>query len=148
LLAEVLPVIRGSVSISRQWRSYLDVEDVIQVSITEVYLRIGQFVGERFEGFQAWFNLIAQNNLRTAIRGLKSAKRPQPSKRIHSFDYAQTSHADVLAAICVATKTPSQRVAEEEARMLLDDALARLPASYATAIRRYYYGGVQGKRLG
>ncbi|MHC5108319.1 MAG: RNA polymerase sigma factor [Planctomycetota bacterium] len=148
LLSTMAPAIRQAVSIAPQWASVFDVDDVVQVTFMEAYLRLGQFVSDTPQAFESWLKMIAKNNVRAGVRALKCAKRPQPSRRIQQNLNDGSSHADVLRQIAALTNTPSRKVASSEARGVLEDALQRLPDQYAAAIRLHYFEGVGGEELG
>lgn len=145
LLRLATPSIRRSISISSQWSSMLDVDDVLQVTFQEAFLGLSRFVSDEPAAFEAWLKMIAKNNVRAAIRSLNSAKRPPPSRRINPAD--EKSQYSALAAMAALTRTPSRTVAESEAQTAIDDALEQLPKPYAAAIRLYYFDGVIGEEL-
>ena len=65
--------------IDKQWRSVLDIEDVMQVTYMEAILQIRQFSRGGVDGFRAWLTRLAENNLIDAVRGLEAAKQRTPS---------------------------------------------------------------------
>lgn len=117
------------------YRSLLDPEDVIQVTYLEAFLRIEQLVAADERAFAGWLTRIADNNLRDAIRGLESDKRPAPSRRVNVA--SRDSVASLLDVLGVTTTTPSRGAARSESKELLEEALQRLPPDYAAVIRMY-----------
>ena len=121
--------------IGRRWRSLLDVDDVMQVTYLEAYLRMGQFVDRGPGSFQAWLTRIAENNLRDATRELGRAKRPPPARQV-TQDRSSSCIA-LLETVGYTTTTPSREAATAEATQLLEVALARLPEDYGQVLRLY-----------
>jgi RNA polymerase sigma-70 factor (ECF subfamily) len=121
--------------IAQQWLTVLDVDDVIQVTFLEAFLRVEQLVATEERAFLAWLTRIADNNLRDAIRGLECEKRPPPGLRIQPTP--QDSVVSLLDVLGVTSATPSRGAARGEAKELLEEALLRLPPDYATVIRLY-----------
>ncbi len=136
LLERYGPQVREGISIARKWRSVLSVDDVMQVTYLEAFLRIGSFVPTGGCSFLAWIRLIAANNLRDAVKELGRAKRPPPERRIK----APTSEDSFDALIeCVGgTKTtPSRGAARDEAHRSLVNAIDGLPEDYQQVVREY-----------
>lgn len=132
--------------IGQQWRSVLDVEDVMQVTFVEAFLQIGKFTGSDARSFSAWLGRIAQNNLRDAIRELQCAKRPQPAKRVHSAP-TRDSHTTLIERVGGSISTPSHKAARIEGKELLEAALQRLPEDYANVLRLYDLEGLSGPEV-
>ena len=74
--------IRRRLSISATWQATLDIDDVMQVTYMEAFLRIGQLQGHDEPTFVAWLTRIAQNNLRDAVSELEADRRPDPRMRV------------------------------------------------------------------
>lgn len=143
LLEEVGPQVRNELDIAPKWQSALDLDDVMQVTYLEAYLRIGQFAGDTREVLKAWMRQIARNNINAAIRGLSRKKRPPPEKRIVPASDNQ-SYVDLCGLIGITTTTPSRAASRREAKVLIENALERLPEDYATAIRLFDLEGRAG----
>lgn len=125
--------------ISSVWRSSVDEDDIMQVTYMEAFLRITSFVPRHEGSFLAWLTLIAENNLRDAIKSLERAKRPSPKKRVQpNSDESYTALVEVLGATFT---TPSVQAARGELRSALDVAIDKLPPHYATAIRLHDLAG-------
>src|SRR5690349_19303684 len=73
--------VRGHLSaqMPRRWQAVLAIDDVMQVTYLEAFLRIRQFHGDNQAAFVVWLQRTADNNLRDAIRGLECGKRPPPA---------------------------------------------------------------------
>lgn len=138
LLCRQAQIVRQKLSgkIGRRWRPVLDVDDIIQVSCMEAFLRIGQFQLRGPGSFDAWFLQIAIHNLRDAIKGLKRAKRPAPAKRIVE-PVTQDSCVALVEKLGVTTTTASRRAATAEVHRRVSAVLEQLPADYAQVIRLY-----------
>ncbi|MEK6799531.1 MAG: sigma-70 family RNA polymerase sigma factor [Planctomycetota bacterium] len=122
--------------IGRRHRAVLSVDDVLQVTYMEAFLQIRQLRAEGEDAFFAWIRQIGENNLRDAIRALEADKRPDPERRIQSIG-SDASHATFLAGLAGTDTTPTQHARRDEAKTILETALASLPPDYATALRLY-----------
>ncbi len=138
LLNEHGPLVRYGLSdkLSPQWQSQLDVDDVMQVTYLEAFLRIATFQFRGEGSFRAWLSQIARNNLQDAIRGLESAKRQPPGQRIGE-NTGQDSSAMLLDELLQTTSTPSRHLAADEVRDVIRSAVEQLPADYAEVVERY-----------
>jgi RNA polymerase sigma factor (sigma-70 family) len=134
LLQETAPRLRAQLSLDRRWQSVMDIDDVLQVTFLEAFLRIGAFEPGSPQAFFAWLRRIAENNLRDAVKGLEAAKRPPPAIQPAS---APDSGSSPSYALGVTSATPSRAAVGREHAQLLNTALDALPPDYATVIRRY-----------
>ncbi len=132
--------------IGQQWRSVLDVEDVMQVTFVEAFLQIGTFTGSDERSFAAWLGRIAENNLRDAIRALQCEKRPQPNKRAQS-PAGQDSRLTLIERVAGSTTTVSRKAGRHEANDLLEAALKKLPTDYEIVLRLYDLDGLSGPQV-
>ena len=132
--------------IGGQWRSVLDIDDVMQVTFIEAFLQIGQFTGSDTRSFSAWLGRIAENNLRDAIRELQCEKRPQPDKRAHSPP-GHDSYITLIERVSGSTTTVSRKAGRREVNDLLDAALKKLPADYERVLRLYDLEGLSGPEV-
>ncbi len=135
------PIVRQRIaaSIGAQWRSTLDVDDVMQVTYLEAFLQVGRLSTETVAGFVSWLRHVADNNLRDAIRALEADKRPNPRRRVHAAPGTpgESSLFALVEMLGVTTATPSRHAAREEAAAFLERALAELPPDYETVVRMY-----------
>ncbi len=144
LLGRCGPAVRQRLAarIGQHWKGSLDEDDVMQVTYLEAFTRINRFVirkgGEAEAGaaFQSWLTLIAENNLRDAIRGLERAKRPDPRRRVQS-PANQDSYVSLVEILGVTSNTPSRQAAKHEAVSAIDNALKQMPEDYRKVIRLY-----------
>ncbi|RMF72428.1 MAG: sigma-70 family RNA polymerase sigma factor [Planctomycetota bacterium] len=134
---------RIAAEIGAQWRSALDVDDIMQVTYLEAFLEVRTFEGGTSRSFAAWLMRIARNNLRDAIRGLEAAKRPHSHQRV-KLPSSDDSYAALAELVTSSGATPSRCVARDEARARLEAALDRLPADYANVLRMH---DLQGRRM-
>jgi len=107
----------------------------MQVTYLEAFLRINQLEARTSDGFRAWLDRLAQNNLRDAIRELQRQKRPDPRNQMQSP--AGDSVTTLLDALGGADQTASQVVAIRESKQALEKALAHLPPMYAQVVRAH-----------
>ncbi len=137
--------VRRKLSIQDKWRPHLEADDVMQVTYMEAFTRFDRFVGNSFSAFVTWLRHIARNNLIDAIRELERQKRPQPQHRITTPLNSDDSYTSLCAVLGFTTTTPSRAVAAKELRSTVDQALARMPAHYADAIRLFDLQGRTGE---
>lgn len=140
------PQVRRGLDIGKQWRSLLSVDDVMQVTYLEAFLRISDLREPTVQRFCGWLKRIAENNLRDAIKELSRQKRPSPDRRV-----SIASDGDFFLALYeqlgATSTTPSRVAASREARAALDSALKELPADYATVVRLYDLEGRSGPEV-
>ena len=138
LLERFGPEVRRRLSgkIAARWQAVLDVDDVMQVTYVEAFLRIRDFkpAGER--AFVGWLARIAENNLRDAVKELGRAKRPQPDRRIQKVAF-QESCRSLVVLLSGNDPTPSRHVRQDEVHGILLDALKHLPRDYEAVVRAY-----------
>lgn len=134
------PTIAHRLEIDRQWQGLLDAEDVMQVTYLEAFLQFDRFDLGRGASFEAWLHQIARNNLLDAVRGLSRRKQPQPRQRVHAI--AGDSAMQLLEFLGMTTTTPSRVAGRAESAELMERAIARLPADYATVVRLYDLEGL------
>lgn len=126
--------LRGRVN--RRYQAAFDVDDVLQVTYLESFLRIGQFSSNGSESFLAWLRRIATNNLHDAIRELNRDKRPPREKQIDPA-VAEDSYVSLLYTLESLGTTPSMDAARKEAEDLLETALRKLPPDYEEVVRLF-----------
>jgi RNA polymerase sigma-70 factor (ECF subfamily) len=124
-------------------RALLAVEDVLQVTYLEAFLRVGGFAGRSGASFGAWLQAIAEHNLQDALRELGRAKRPDPARRARASDPA----ADLFEGLSSSATTPTRAARRAEASELVAAALARLPRDYAEVLRLYDLEELQVDRV-
>lgn len=130
------PQVRNQIQISNRWRSALDVDDVMQVTYLEAFLRIADFKPNGLPSFVSWLRRIAENNLRDAVRSLERLKRPPPQRRVQS-PTSDESAVVLVELLGVTTTTPSRAMAAGELRSKLESTLDLLPDDYGKAVRLY-----------
>lgn len=130
------PTVRGRLRISAPWQAQLDAADIMQVTYLEAFLRIKELSANELDGFVAWLERIAENNLRDAIRELTRARRPDPRYRIGGGDRDE-SMSTLLATLADDTRTASSICAGREAVSLLEKALKHLPEDYRQVVELF-----------
>lgn len=135
LLRAALPAVRSGLDIDARFRRAFDVEDVLQVTCLEAFLRIRSLDNCTVPGFLQWLRRMAENNLTDAIRALDRQKRPQAGNRITQGAAGQSARTLLLAvADPRATAGGQVELADELDR--LRAAIAALPASYRQVIEQ------------
>ncbi|HOW73847.1 MAG TPA: RNA polymerase sigma factor [Phycisphaerae bacterium] len=140
LLESCSPRLANSMAsrIGGSWRPALDLEDVMQVTLLEAFLRIEQCRAREMGSFMAWLTRIAENNLRDAIRELEQARRRIP--RAEPAPGANSS-LDLFNLLTAASSSPSRQAGRDEIRVILDAAVQRLPPAYEQVVRLYDLDG-------
>jgi len=139
LLQHHAPRLRRALQAGNAWLSYLELEDVLQVTYLEAFLHIRRFDLEQTDSFGGWLLRIARNNLRDLQRELTAAKRPPEERRV-AIDFGQ-SCVELIETLSGATATPSRAAASNEARNLLAEALQKLPEDYRAVVQQYDLDG-------
>jgi RNA polymerase sigma-70 factor (ECF subfamily) len=133
-------------ALERSYRGRLtgqvDLDDVMQVTYLEVFLRIRDFVPDHPTAFRAWLSRVAENNLRDAIRKSDAEERARPSAAP-----AWEESCRVLVEQIASTSTPSRIAGRDEARQLLETALRQLPGDYERVLRLYDLEGRSGPEV-
>lgn len=141
LLAEFAPQVRARVaaSLPGRWQSVLEVDDVMQTTYLEAFLRIRNLQNLGPAAFAGWLTRIAENNLRDALRQLEALKRPQPGNRIEADAAGRNADSveNLLERLDCTTTTPSRDAVRVEARAALSAAIDALPPDYARVVRLY-----------
>lgn len=142
LLRRYGPQVRATLQplVSAKWQSALDVDDVMQITYLEAFLRVRQFDNRGDGAFLAWLMRIARNNLHDAIRELERQKRPQPDQRVSAVVGGESTFA-LLEQLGWTSTTPSRGAADDDVRRHVLDALAELPEDYEAVIRLYDLDG-------
>jgi RNA polymerase sigma factor (sigma-70 family) len=132
------PLLREQIRIDARWRSVFDIDDVLQVTYMEAFLKIESFTPGGPGAFPGWLKRIAENNLRDAIRALEAKRRPPPGKSLNASD---DSIFALLDSAGVGRQTPSRDAALAEMKGVLESTLLAMPEDYAAVIRKYDLDG-------
>ncbi len=127
-------------------RSAFDVDDILQVTYLEAYLRVEQFNPDGPGSFRAWLTRIAENNLQDAIRSLGREKRPPREKQVR-LPSLEDSYVTLFLLLGGTTHTPSKHLARQDAEVLLEAALTKLPRDYETVVRLSDLQGLAGSEV-
>ncbi len=123
------PRVARRVSIDPRWSRALSVEDVMQVTYMEAFLRIRSLGNTSRAGFEAWLTRIAKNNLVDAVRSLQAAKRPDSGQRMTSGFEGESSRT-LLQALQGNLDGALTQLGRTEAVEVLMEAIGQLPQSY------------------
>lgn len=141
--------VRGRIApkITGYMRSFLDEDDVMQVTYLEVVTRFETFTSGDANGFLAWMTRLAENNLIDAVRMIEADKRPNPRNRVETAGKQSGGEPmqSLIEMIGVTVTSPSKAAAGQEIKSALSAVLDRLPADYATVIKLY---DLQGRSAG
>jgi RNA polymerase sigma factor (sigma-70 family) len=117
------------------WRRSFELDDVLQVSYLEAFLRIGALEQRTLDGFRAWLRRIAQRNLSDAIRALERDKRPAARRRLTRGADGESART-LFAKLAGDHASASSHAVEAEVVAQLRAAIRRLPASYRHVIEQ------------
>ncbi|MEK6675978.1 MAG: hypothetical protein AABZ47_10035 [Planctomycetota bacterium] len=121
--------------IGSAYQSAVAIDDVLQVTYIEGCLRIGTLEERTIEGLLRWLKVVAENNLKDAIRALNAARRPPRKKHVGAS--LEESAATFLAEFVGSDTTPTYGARRSEIADLLERALSGMPPDYQRAIRFY-----------
>ncbi len=147
LLRRHTPSMRGQLAaaISSKWQAALDVDDVLQITYLEMFLRIRAFKADAAGTFSGWFARVAHNNLRDAIRELERRKRPPAERRVGGDEF--TTAVNLLDELGCTTTTPSRHAARHEVSAAVYGAVDRLPPDYSAVVRLYDLQGLSAAEV-
>jgi RNA polymerase sigma-70 factor (ECF subfamily) len=128
------PQVRARLSIASTWRAILDLDDVMQVTYMEAFLRIKQLQTADERTFVAWLTRMAQNNLRDAIRELTADRRPDPRLRARPMTVDE-SYVALSAMLGTASSTPSRVAGRSDNQRMIRAAVERLPPVYRDVVK-------------
>lgn len=127
--------------IGAQWQRLIDADDVLQLTFTEVFLRIREFRGEDEAAFRAWLRRMARSNLAAALRGLRARKRGGGWVQKGSHGGGDDAATTLLGRLAGSGATPSRQMRVSEAKGLLSRGLERLPEDYRAVLQAYDLDG-------
>ena len=127
------------------WQFQIEIDDVLQVTYLEAFLRIGQFTSGP-DSFRSWLVQIGRNNLLDAIKELTRAKRPDHRKRVLQSDTG--SCHELLDLLSASVTTPDQRAARQELVGIMTAAIQTLPTSYSQVVEMYDLQGRSAAEVG
>lgn len=127
--------LRSELEIGARFRRSLDVEDILQVTFLEAFLRIRSLQQRTSSGFYAWLRQMAQHNLIDAVRWLERDCRPDAKKRVTRGAAGESARTLLLSiAEDKTTVSGGAELGDEVSR--LHRAIAQLPSSYRIVIER------------
>jgi RNA polymerase sigma-70 factor (ECF subfamily) len=118
----------------------VDLSGVVQQTLLEAHLAIGQQRGTSDAQVAAWLKTILVNNLADEIRKHVTSKRDAALER--SLDQGlDESSARLGAWLAADQSSPSQRAIRDEQRILLAEAVERLPENQRRAVELHHLRG-------
>lgn len=133
LLRAIEPTLRAAVTIQPLWRRSLDVDDLLQVTYLEAFLRIESLRDRSPGGFVAWMQRALASNVVDAIRGLERDKRPDARRRL-THDGSGASARTLFERVSGLEPSASAAMSLAEQSERLRATIARLPASYRQVV--------------
>lgn len=135
LLRELEPELRAGIRVQPAWRRSIEVDDIVQVTCLEAFLRIGTLQRRSRAGLAKWLSRIAANNLTDAVRALEADKRPDPHRRVTHAPGGESART-LLCAVVGTDATAGGRAALEEQIDRMRAAIRKLPRSYRTVVEQ------------
>jgi RNA polymerase sigma-70 factor (ECF subfamily) len=129
-------------SYQRRLKGEVDLDDVMQVTYLEAFLRIGAFTPGGPGAFSAWLRRIAENNLRDAIR-----KSDAWDRRRSPVAMANADSCRGLVELVAGGDSPIRTAGQSETERLLELALRQLPDDYQRVLRLYDLEGLTGPEV-
>ena len=138
LLEKYAPTVRSRLAgkIDSRWRSVLCEDDVMQETFTDVFLGISRFVPQDEGAFLRWMFTLARNNLLDAVKGLRTFKQGGAMRPVDGQG-REGSELDLMQQLGGTVTSPSLAAARNEAKQLLEQAIAKLSPPDQTVVRRY-----------
>jgi RNA polymerase sigma-70 factor (ECF subfamily) len=120
--------------IDRTLRVKLDASDVVQETFLEAHRDFAHFRGGTMPEFVAWLRQILVRNLANQARRYRGTRgRDIRLERSLSVGVGESS-GHLSAYLASTVNSPSHSASQDEAAVILADALARLPADYREAL--------------
>jgi RNA polymerase sigma-70 factor (ECF subfamily) len=114
--------------LDRRLAARIDPSDVVQEVLAEANDKLERYLRERPLPFYPWLRELASERLITLHRRhVKAAKRSVRREEPGLLALPDESLADLAERLVTSATSPSQRVARQERRQLVQQALARLP---------------------
>lgn len=134
LVRDASTVLRATLRIDSRWSRNFDVDDVLQVTFLEAFMRIKSLECATMTAFHAWLKRIAQHNLIDAVRALDSRRRPDGDRRVTHGAGGESAHT-LLLRVSDREATAGGRAVMAEQIQSMHDAIAQMPKSYRQVIR-------------
>ena len=131
----VVPWLRECVRIPAKWRSLIEVDDVVQITLVEVLLGLTQLRQRTTRGLRAWATTVAKNNLRDSVRGLEAQSRFPENRRLH--DGHEDSVDGLIDRLLECSDTASRWARRAQEREALLAAVEELPPTYRSVVQLY-----------
>jgi RNA polymerase sigma-70 factor, ECF subfamily len=123
-------------------QSVVGVEDIVQLTFTNVFQSIGQYEVREDASFLSWMITIADNQLRDAVRAHKRKKRGGDRIRVENVPAEEQSREVQLLDVLIGPDhTPSRSAARREGMRAIHAALGELPEQHRRAIELRYFDG-------
>jgi RNA polymerase sigma factor (sigma-70 family) len=134
LLREAAPRLRQGLAVDARFQREFDVDDILQVTFVEAFLRIRSLQQANLVSFTSWLRRIAEHNLADAVRASTRKKRDGAARITHGP--AGESSRTLLQAVAGEQTTAGSRASIEEQLTRLQRAIAELPSSYRTVVEQ------------
>jgi RNA polymerase sigma-70 factor (ECF subfamily) len=123
-------------------QSVLSVEDILQETYFRAFQQIERFQPKTDQSFLAWLKTIAESRIIDAIKHQRRKKRGGEMRRVEGAANAfHTTMAELMNVLTdESDRSPSNRVAADEAVQAMQVAIASLPSEQRQAVLLRYFG--------
>lgn len=147
LLFHSLPEIRDLVysRLPAELRVKVDIDDVLQLTLTQIFLKLNTLTGRNGRAFLAWVATVAEHQIADCLRHAQRLKRGGGRRQISTQTPGEQSWIESLLAD---ESTASTKLSREETYHALHVALAELPADHHRVLRLFYLEGQSLQQVG
>jgi RNA polymerase sigma-70 factor (ECF subfamily) len=126
---------------SPELAAHVEVEDLIQDALVDVYRGIGSYKETEGGSFVAWLDCIAENCVIDTVRRYRRRKRSGRAKRIDEHRQpSQETLNGIWDWMCEDDNPPDRPARLEEARHAIQVCLAGLQPDQREAVTAHYFG--------
>ena len=126
--------------ISPHYRGRVEPSDVVQQTLLEAHLKLGQFRGKSEAQMAKWLSKMLSNNIADAVRALRRQKRDIARERpIQNGGRSSLQAAEWIASD---QTSPSLGAFKAEQLVQLADAIDQLPTSQQEVIALHHFQGL------
>lgn len=122
-------------------KSKIDVEDILQETLTDAWRAIASFRPQGSHSFFQWVRVIAERNLFDKIKAQRRIKRGGLFTILAGFAQGESSAGNLLTLAAGQQRSPSSCVACDEAKEALLTELKKLRPDYRQALQLRYLEG-------
>lgn len=123
--------------IGTDWQGRIDVDDLLQDSLVDIFKDIGGFAWQGEDSFYRWAARIIEHKFIDRVRALRRKKR-DAAREVAAPNQSTSRHESLFDRCFRETMTPSRIMRREDAVSALMTCIAKLPEDYRLVVRRYH----------